>query len=608
MHSFAQDEIEYNEYSYTEFFQMIEDEEDSVFTLSNALIRANQRVDTMHFALAENLSLNLEAGNVSSIIDNWPQRDSIFVRKPIILNNVQFVTGAPSEDQNSSAFIQSGLYKVHFLEPVELQNSISILLYQSTFEKGLTILTNNPKEVNKAYNPYKLEARGNISFINVDFMVASSEIKKSFQINQDFEESNDYNFILKNSSFPAFDVMKNITLRNIKNVEISSNQFKNLILRVWDCHVYLGKSSIEGVAGMSFYEEGRITILDNHFKDYVMLYKANNPKLVLSTDWEQWFDKFVFNGHAIYGSQETNFNDLNKTLGELVYGRKSISLFQDSTRVQNRRAYNETTKDLSRFYNEFKENYDSENANLVYREIKNLETQRLAYLYKTGPTFDRYFTRKINQFLKIFSAYGTKPSRAIIFSVYVILAFALVYLFFPNYWDSHGKNRIMDRYRFFTKYMKQDSGMHEVYLEEKSHELMASEDFKSYMLESEKGVPKFFMATALPLYRWSVAGTRSFSWILSNVDVLKGKWSDTEDSKKGIKSILLIMAFLIALAYDIFIKILNALMLSINTFTTLGFGEIPIKGLPRYLAIIQGFIGWFMLTIFSVSLISQLLN
>jgi len=37
-------------------------------------------------------------------------------------------------------------------------------------------------------------------------------------------------------------------------------------------------------------------------------------------------------------------------------------------------------------------------------------------------------------------------------------------------------------------------------------------------------------------------------------------------------------------------------------------GEIPIKGLPRYLAIIQGFIGWFMLTIFSVSLISQLLN
>ena len=52
----------------------------------------------------------------------------------------------------------------------------------------------------------------------------------------------------------------------------------------------------------------------------------------------------------------------------------------------------------------------------------------------------------------------------------------------------------------------------------------------------------------------------------------------------------------------------NALMLSINTFTTLGFGDIPIKGLTRYLAIIEGFIGWFMLSIFSVSLISQLLG
>ena len=37
-------------------------------------------------------------------------------------------------------------------------------------------------------------------------------------------------------------------------------------------------------------------------------------------------------------------------------------------------------------------------------------------------------------------------------------------------------------------------------------------------------------------------------------------------------------------------------------------GDTLINGLLRYLAIIQGFIGWFMLTIFSVSLISQLLN
>jgi hypothetical protein len=89
---------------------------------------------------------------------------------------------------------------------------------------------------------------------------------------------------------------------------------------------------------------------------------------------------------------------------------------------------------------------------------------------------------------------------------------------------------------------------------------------------------------------------------------MKGTWQDLPKSRQVWKSILLIGAFIFAIIYDLLVKVINALMLSINTFTTLGFGEIPIKGLPRYLAIIQGFIGWFMLTIFSVSLISQLLN
>ena len=128
------------------------------------------------------------------------------------------------------------------------------------------------------------------------------------------------------------------------------------------------------------------------------------------------------------------------------------------------------------------------------------------------------------------------------------------------------------------------------------------------MESTVKTVPKFFSATALPLYKWAISGTKLSASLLKRVDIMKGTWSELPEHKRIWKSILLVGAFLIAMVYDVFIKILNALMLSINTFTTLGFGEIPIKGLPRYLAIIQGFIGWFMLTIFSVSLISQLLN
>ncbi|PIQ47274.1 MAG: hypothetical protein COW03_16140 [Cytophagales bacterium CG12_big_fil_rev_8_21_14_0_65_40_12] len=293
--------------------------------------------------------------------------------------------------------------------------------------------------------------------------------------------------------------------------------------------------------------------------------------------------------------------NLNNPIGNKYY-------VKDTLDFELREEYDLLISSYKLLLDGYQKRGDQDSYNNCYVELKDIETRRLAFLYGERPTFKSYFTWKINQFLKVFSAYGTEPARAVIFSLYVILIFALVYLFFPNHWDSHGKNRIMDRYRFFLKYVNRDSGIHEVYLEEQKQDLLNAEDFKTYLLEQGKTAPKFFLATAMPLYKWSVAGTRTFSWFLEKIDFLKGKWSETEPSKQSGKSALLITAFLIALFYDILIKMLNALMLSINTFTTLGFGEIPIKGLPRYLAIIQGFIGWFMLTIFSVSLISQLLN
>jgi hypothetical protein len=55
------------------------------------------------------------------------------------------------------------------------------------------------------------------------------------------------------------------------------------------------------------------------------------------------------------------------------------------------------------------------------------------------------------------------------------------------------------------------------------------------------------------------------------------------------------------------VSFFNALTLSLNSFVTLGFGNIPTKGLARYVCIIQGFIGWFLLSIFTVALFNQVL-
>ena len=147
-----------------------------------------------------------------------------------------------------------------------------------------------------------------------------------------------------------------------------------------------------------------------------------------------------------------------------------------------------------------------------------------------------------------------------------------------------------------------------MYLENKQEDLKQYEEFKNLIAASSQEVPKFFTRTALTIYKWGISGTNLSAKFLRQFDVVKGRWADLPPSKRIWKSILITGAFIVAIIYDLFIKALNALMLSINAFTTLGFGEIPIKGVPRYMAIIQGFIGWFMLTIFSVALISQLLN
>uniref|UniRef100_UPI00404839F9 ion channel n=5 Tax=Flavobacterium sp. TaxID=239 RepID=UPI00404839F9 len=62
------------------------------------------------------------------------------------------------------------------------------------------------------------------------------------------------------------------------------------------------------------------------------------------------------------------------------------------------------------------------------------------------------------------------------------------------------------------------------------------------------------------------------------------------------------------LVLGIFISLLNAFTLSLNAFTTLGFGNIPTHGFARYVCILQGFIGWFLLSVFTVAVFNQSLN
>jgi hypothetical protein len=74
-----------------------------------------------------------------------------------------------------------------------------------------------------------------------------------------------------------------------------------------------------------------------------------------------------------------------------------------------------------------------------------------------------------------------------------------------------------------------------------------------------------------------------------------------EKNEKGyFKPFLVVITGLVA-------SFFNAITLSVNSFVTLGFGTIPTRGLAKYICIFQGFLGWFLLSIFIVALINQIL-
>jgi len=101
-------------------------------------------------------------------------------------------------------------------------------------------------------------------------------------------------------------------------------------------------------------------------------------------------------------------------------------------------------------------------------------------------------------------------------------------------------------------------------------------------------------------------------WDVTNRAEFLKRWKEllrgrTKEQRQK-SSLAFFFSSLFFILYTGFIHLLNALTLSLNAFTTLGFGDIPTHGAARYVTIVQGFIGWFLLTIFSVSLINQVLG
>ena len=555
---------------------MIEAETDSVFELEDVVIAFNPQTDSLYTIEAPNgFRYNTEVGN----------SDRKVITKELRFSNVNFRD--ETININGEQFVPC-LRDIEFRKPVTFNPLWGIRVFNCVFKKDFHLRLEVPE---------LRETQGAWEFLSSHFHDRSRFLIQSDNPVSGLLLIDNCNFSLPESESQALRIYGHGGFIWFTNNKVSGNS--QVRIRTWDNNVVRlinnkVEESIFWITIGDLVDPEQLEVVGNKFENYVWFSAARNWSSTDYLDWRQFEGKLMSNNGLLQIPGKRDSVYLERYHDTLRYIDKRVNHFEIALR-----------SDLYQFYRSSSE-FDW--ANAVYVELKDLETGRLKYLYTENPSFDTYFRYKINQFLKLFSDYGTRPSKAIIYSIYVILIFALFYVFFPNSWDTQGRKRLIDRYTFFFKYLRKEAGIHEVYLENKEKNLEEYNSFKNLISESNQEVPKFFTRTALTIYKWGVSGTNLSAKFLRQFDVVKGRWKDLPPSKRIWKSILITGAFILAIIYDLFVKALNALMLSVNAFTTLGFGEIPIKGIPRYLAIIQGFIGWFMLTIFSVALISQLLN
>ncbi|MBX3101932.1 MAG: hypothetical protein KF690_05445 [Bacteroidetes bacterium] len=270
-------------------------------------------------------------------------------------------------------------------------------------------------------------------------------------------------------------------------------------------------------------------------------------------------------------------------------------------------------------------------ANACYVEWKNLETVYLRNLSYTSVEGSPYFLYLMNIFLREFCDYGTNPLKSLLISAYVLLAFAAVYFLYP--WQIGEPDRGFYRQmllfaQYFTRpgrlaqmpapggtdWALEGNGSGWQAANSASRDLAAASQgtmadaYKQFVqTQPSKAMPFYFRLIGKYRLRTNLY-TRFQQMLLRTIDWLPRQWQHYSPFRRFIYATFYGLLILTLLLSYLFVRVLDATALSLNVFSTLGFGQIPIYGVPRYLTILEGFIGWFLLSIFSVSLISQVIQ
>ncbi|OIQ37189.1 MAG: hypothetical protein BM563_09060 [Bacteroidetes bacterium MedPE-SWsnd-G1] len=552
--------------SYQEFLDEMVNSKDSIYQLNNAIVQYNPEKDKRFLIFRDSLE--------------YSKLDTLVINAKIELKNVDFKDfekGNNSSDFEYLIFSKLEFKKEVSLTEVTVRNFIGF--FNSVFHERFELTIHDESKDNQIYffnsfffsytNFHTIDGR--ILIVDSEFYPTNNNFPKYGRAAHLFSSMNDRSLIqFGNSNF--------CRANNLDHIKISGELYSfRLYNNIFETELIMSELSIED-----------LTMHNNEFQGLIDFTNLDFGSVKSEVFYEQLKNKVgVYSNEDFFGS---------------IWRPQKYESFQDE--IASERLFS-TFRRMTEYY---KDRGNIKSYNSMFIEMKDLETLQLQFYYEEDKNISNWFSWKMNYFLGVFSNYGTSPIKAIIYAIKVILIFSIFFFFFHNDWDTFTKEKLMTRIRLLTKYFRSKEGIADLYQEQEKHKYKSYEDFKTSMNSGQHEIPKMFLWISRPLYSISTFRIKSTNNFLKKAEILDGKWLELKNPRKTITAISIGALLFIYLVSSLIMKVLNALMLSVNSFTTLGFGEIPTRGIGRYAAIIEGFIGWFLLTLFSVSLITQLLQ
>ena len=566
---------ELKEIAFSELINQLTNGKDSIFSLKNAIVKFDKE-KSERYSLYEYRFKGKK----------YPT-DTIHIYKTLNFENVSFADNTSVENY---AFINFRFHK-----PIKFINTSDVIFYHCQFDDTFVRYSSDATLLKK----YNLFFLNNCTF---NAMVTIF----------DYGDKEQLDFNLTNSTFNNLEteddsVRLNILLLNISITDASAFGFANNTISYKNAtfninsfnsdDVYFSNNKIHSKFWnfLNLVNSGFLLFIDNEI-DTDLIFGIDK----LKTEYEmQWpiNEKNLIPANYIFSKRQDIGNINNKILD---------SLYKNS-RVSDESFYKNELILLSKFHSYFSDFHDRQSANDVYIKIKHLETERLEHLYEDDKSFTNYFEMIVNRFLERFSDYGTSPSKIVIYSFKIILLFAFLFLFSTNSWNKINLNRYNKGIVQSINYFTSDATIIKAY-EIDENKLRENTNTKETLIENSNHVPKVFSFFSLLFINTQTKLIEIKLSFWNYLNVVKNSWHELSSFKRMVYSFLIGVLILGYLLIKVLSILFNALTLSINSFTTLGFGEIPIKGIGRYLAIVEGFIGWIFLTLFSVTLISQILS